>query len=321
VGLFDSLLSLMDSLPEPYDVNQVIYADTLNAIIDAVNTELTYIGQPLLSSVNADETVLASHWASLYSKVTLLANHTGAGYTPLITPRVGDRIAHNYQLLSNINNIQAVRGSAAFQGRTVVHTATNAGRWYNSSIHTHTVVFASGDAAKNFFNNGGQLSMTFAHPNGLGIDNLFYSIANNMGTLILSAPGAGSVKIAGSSYSGLTTVGNAGSSATLLPNSGYYGLTTNDVEIYKKLGPYTYSSLFGNYGLSNVSVTARTNGTQGSNNDNGSTLVFTTTWDQIPNGIATSTNTSVSLTVRYPSSTYVTDTWGNVSVTYIVTSS
>lgn len=304
-----------------YNINAEIDSITLNEIISEVNTQLLYTGQSTLPLVQSGDLVQASEWARLYNKLTLLANHLGAGYTQLTTPQVGDRAAYNYSLISNLNNVVAAKGNASSQGASVSTSANNSGRWYNTSVHTHTVNFVSGDAAKNFFNAGGQLSFTFSHPNGIGINNLFYSIAVNMGTLIMSAPRNGSVLIAGSSYKGLTAYGSAGPSAVFLPTSGYYGLTTTDTLIYKKLGPYTYASSFGNYGLSHVSVTARTNGTQGSNGDNGSSLFFTTTWDQIPNGIGTAPGTNVVLTVKYPSSTYITNTWGTVNVTGIVSSS
>ena len=65
----------------------------------------------------------------------------------------------------------------------------------------------------------------------------------------------------------------------------------------------------------------KTNGTRGSFGDKGNIIYVATKFDQVPNGgstLVSAVGTTASLTIRPPSSTYITNTWGNPSVTYIM---
>jgi hypothetical protein len=71
----------------------------------------------------------------------------------------------------------------------------------------------------------------------------------------------------------------------------------------------------------------KTNGTQGSNGDNGSVITITTVWDEVPNGLAVATGTATTLTVKPPRSTtsspsgYLVNSWGTPTVSGTVTGS
>jgi hypothetical protein len=71
-----------------------------------------------------------------------------------------------------------------------------------SAYFVHTVTFQSGDAARNFFNAGGQLAINFSHPTGTGINSLWNMLAVACGTIVISSNSSGTVRVAGTNYNG-----------------------------------------------------------------------------------------------------------------------
>ena len=92
----------------------------------------------------------------------------------------------------------------------ISNTVTTASTWSSIATWTHTVTFANGNAARYFFNSGGQLKVTCSHPSGTGINLLLNGLASNIGTVVMSAPTSGSITIASTSYNGITKVGGGG---------------------------------------------------------------------------------------------------------------
>jgi len=183
-------------------------------------------------------------------------------------------------------------------------------------VFTHTVTFANGDAARYFFNSGGQLKVTCAHSNSTaGINLLFNNLASNVGTIALSSPTSGAVTISSVSYNGVTKVGGGGNTPTILPNNGYYALTTSNANVFTQLastGPSGYLSTF-------IRVIAKSNGTQGSNGDAGSVITIYTVWDEVPDGLVVGTGSTTTVTAQAPETTYLGNTWGAITVSGTVT--
>ena len=141
---------------------------------------------------------------------------------------------------------------------------------------------------------------------------MFNALATQCGTVVLSAPATGTATIVNNVFNGVTKIGGSGS-PNISRNLGYYGLTTSEQQIFLQR-PISLGAA-GYYVDSYISVTARTNGTQGSNGDNGSVITIKTTWDQVPDGLVVSAGTSTTVAVRYPSASYLpTNTWGTVTV-------
>jgi hypothetical protein len=277
-------------------------------------------GQTALASVATNSKVLASQWASLINTVSSVASHQGTAITAIAAPTTGASMLHLSSLPTNITNVYNGRNNAALQGSTTVTNTVNSSTWFNAVTFTQTVTFASGDAARYFFNAGGQLALTFSHPTGSGINGLFNALGTACGTLVISSPNTGTVSIASIGYNGIQKIGGSGATTTLLPNVGYWGMTTNNQEVFKQFGG-TFQSGGGTYSQNYLSVNVRTNGAQGSNGDNGSSITITTLWDESPNGLTAQAGTTVSLTVRPPSTTYLTNTWGTPSVSGSVSGS
>jgi hypothetical protein len=291
-------------------------ANTLNAVLGVGSGNSGY-GQPTVANVAQYATVSATDWAALINKMTSMANQQGTSITALTAPTSGDRINYLSALSTNLSSIYTRRNFAAAQGSSTPTATTNATAWSSAVTFTHTVSFASADAVRYFFNAGGQIAITLEHPTGTGINSMFNSMATAAGTIVISSPSSGSVTIAGTSYSGVSKIGGSGTASTVNSNVGYYALTTSNQEIFKQAA----SSAPTGYTSSYISVNVRTNGTQGVNGDKGTVLTITTLWDEVPNGLLVSSGTKTTVTVRYPSISYLSNSWGTVSVTGTVTGS
>ena len=292
-------------------------SSNINSVWSTGNGKGGY-GQTAVASVSTNGKVLASQWASLINTVSSVASHQGTAITAITAPTTGSQLVHYSALPTNITNVYTGRNNAAAQGSTSTTNTVNSSTWFNAITFTQTVTFASGDAARYFFNAGGQIALTFNHPTGSGINGLFNALGTACGTLVISSPNSGTVSIASVGYNGIAKVGGSGSTTTLLPNVGYWGMTTTNQEVFKQFGG-TFSSGGGTYSQNYLSVNVKSNGAQGSNGDNGSTITITTTWDEVPNGLTVQAGTTVSLTVRPPSTTYLSNTWGTPTVSGSIT--
>ncbi len=307
---------------EASDFNGLVGSSTtstdgqLNAILGPGNGSKGY-GQTVVPEVLANNQVVYNDWANLVNKTSTVASHQGTAITAVTVPVQGVRIDYTSAIPTNLTSITSSRLNAAAQGTTSSTTTSAGSTWASQLTFTHTVTFSSGDAARYFFNAGGQLALTFSSPSGSGINALMNSLGTACGTIIMSAQSSGSITIASTSYNGITKVGGSGTATTLATNTGYYGLTTTNIEIFKQFASGTPSGYVNSF----ISVNARSNGTQGSKGDNGSVITFTTVWDEVPNGLTVSAGTATTLTVRPPSTSYISNTWGTPTVVGSVTGS
>lgn len=296
--------------------NPVTTSGKLNTVWATGGTNAGY-GQTPVANVAVGNTVAASDWASLVNKTANSATHQGTSITSVTAPTSGGVVTYLSAIPTNLTTIYTNRLNAATQGTTTSNTATYASTWSSAITFTHTVSFANGDAARYFFNSGGQLAITCSHPTGTGINLLLNNLASNVGTVVLSSPTTGSITVAGTSYNGVTKIGGGGNAPTISSNTGYYALTTANANVFTQTastGPAGYLSTF-------VRVIVKSNGTQGTNGDAGSIVTIYTVWDEVPNGLTASSGSATTLTVRPPETTYLSNSWGTISVTGTVSGS
>ena len=289
--------------------NPVTSSGRLNTVWATGGTNAGY-GQTAVANVVVGSTVTASNWASLVNSTANSASHQGTSITSVTAPSAGGTVTFLSAIPTNLTTIYNSRLNAAAQGSTTSNTATRATTWSSAITFTHTATFANGDAARYFFNAGGQLAITCAHPSGTGINLLLNNLASNVGTVVLSSPTSGAVTIAGTSYNGITKVGGGGNAPTISTNTGYYALTTSNVTAFTQTastGPSGYLSTF-------IRVIVQSNGTQGSNGDAGSVITIYTIWDEVPDGLTAAANSATTLTVRPPAVTNISNTWGAVTL-------
>ena len=294
-------------------------------------------GQTALSTVSAAGTVTATQWAGLVNNISSMASHTGTTVTARTAPVAGNTISIFAALNTDLTNITANRGNAAasgttstiFSGTTSKTTSTQGAQLYDpwTITITHTVTFASANAARYFFNAGGLIRLDMSKTStGTTKEDDWNAFAASVGVLYLSGRVISAAQtIAGSSYTGFTRVGGSGSPTVNATTTGWYTLSagaaaTTMFNIQGALYPYT-----GDY----IRVTM-------AKNAGADTLTIVTTWydagdeggnpgqqtsSQISGGTATNSpyssfGTAPAVLCRYvpPSSTYLSASWGTPTV-------
>ena len=288
---------------------------TLNTVWSTGGTTAGY-GQTAVGTVTVAQTVGSAEWANLVNKTSNSASHQGTTITAVTAPTTGGTVAYLSAIPTNLTTIYNSRLNAATQGATSANTATFASTWSAALTFTHTVSFPNGDAARYFFNSGGQIKLTCSNPNSTaGINLLFNNLASNVGTVVMSAPSSGTVALPGGTYNGITKVGGGGTAPTISTNSGYYAMTTANATVFTQTastGPSGYLSTF-------IRVIAKSNGTQGLNGDAGSVVTLYTIWDEVPDGLVVGTGSAVTVTAQAPETTYLANSWGTITIAGSVT--
>ena len=186
------------------------------------------------------------------------------------------------------------------------------------------MTFPSADQARYFFNAGGRIQWRCSKTStGAVADPEWNDLATNLVGTIFITGGTATQNIAGSNYTGTTKSGGTGTPSILATTTGWYDLTTTPVTIYKQFAdtvPYT-----GQYIQIDASINA-----------GATVLTLTTTWvdpggsapatDNISGGTDTAspfsafgTAPATVVTFFYPSTTYLSNTWGVPTVAASVT--
>ena len=290
----------------------VTSSGTLNAVWATGGTNTGY-GQTAEANVAVGDSVTATKWANLVTKTANSASHQGTAISSVTAPAAGGTVTYLSAIPTNLTTIYTSRLNAASQGTTTANTATRATTWQAALTFTHTVTFANANAARYFFNAGGQLKVTCSHANtATSINTLYNGLASNIGTVALSSPITGSITVNGVSFNGITKVGGGGNSPTISTNTGYYALTTSNANVFTQLastGPSSYLSSF-------IRIIAVSNGSPGA------TVTIYTVWDEVPDGLVVGTGSATTVTIVAPETTYLpTASWGTPTVTGTVTGS
>ena len=273
-------------------------------------------GETAVPTVSTSATITATQWATLNNRIASLGSQTGTTITSRTNPVAGDTIGILAALNTDLTNCTTNRGNAVGTGSqytTFSGSTSYTSNWSGTLTFTHTISFASADAARYFFNAGGRFKWEVNKTStGNGGDPEWNDLANTLcGDIFFTGRVNGtSQTIAGTSYTGTQKSGGTGSPNTLATTTGWYQLTTSDTLIYRQ---YADSSPYTN---NNIALYARTA-------SSGTQLVFTTNWvnsegDTTSGGSATgspfsSFGTAPATVVTYfpPSATYLTGAaWG-----------
>jgi hypothetical protein len=294
--------------------NPVTTSNTLNTVWATGGTAAGY-GQSAVPTVSVGGTVAASDWANLVNKTSNSASHQGSSITAVTAPSTGGTVTYLSAIPTNLATVYTNKLNATSQGATSSNTATYGSAWSTGLTFTHTVTFANGDAARYFFNSGGQLKVTVSHPTGTNMNLLLNNLCSNVGTVVLSAPSSGTAVIGGVTYNGVTKIGGGGNAPTISQNSGYFAQTTTNVTCFTQTASTGPSS----YLATNIKVLTKTNGTQGTNGDTGSVYTIYTTWNEVPTGMSATSGSATTLTLVPPETTYIANTWGAITIAGTVT--
>ena len=314
-----------NGLVEATDYNNLVgtspgtTANRLNTVY-AVGGGNSGYGQTALSQVAAGDTVTASNWSNLINNTSKAALHQGSTITSVTAPVAGGTITYLGAVPTNLTTIYTNRLNATAQGTTSSNTQTYGSSWGTSVTFTHLITFTNGDNARYFFNAGGQIAINCSHPAGSGFNGTISGLASAIGTVVLSAPITGTIIIASTNYNGVTKIGGGGNTPTVSTNNGYYALNISNAQIFSQTASSSYYYYYYGYN-GRIRILAKSNGTQGSNNDAGSLITLYTIWDQIPSGLTISAGSATTCVIRPPSTSNITDSWGTVNVTGSVTGS
>ena len=287
-------------------------------------------GQTALSTVSIGGTVTATSWAALVANLATAGQQTNSTLTSRTQPVTGNVIAILANVATDINTITLNRGNAAasgteygvFSGTTSKTTATGSGQAAWTITFTHTVTFASADAARYFWNAGGIVRLKYGKSStGTDADPDWNTLAGQCGSINLTGRVNGAAQtIAAQSYTGTTRLsGSGGTQTTLTTTTGWYNLTGSPTTIFQlnnASAPYTPDFI-------------RTTATATSSTvltlvttwvDNGSSGAGTTA--NITGGTATAspsttiTGTAPTTLVTYlpPSTTYLSASWGTPTI-------
>ena len=299
----------------------------VNNVWGVGSTDTGYGQSTTLATVSAGGTVTATQWASLVNRISSMASHQGTTITARSAPVAGNLIQVLAAVNTDLTNITNARGNAAasgtqftgWTGTSSKTTGTGSGSTAWTITFTHTITWASANAARYFFNAGGRIKWECSKTStGTVADTEWNDLANTLVGDIYITGGTATQTIASVAYTGTTKVGGTGSPNTLATTTGWYDLTTSDTLIYRQFAdtaPYTGQA---------ISINAKTAGS-------GTQLVLTTTWtdpggsgagavDNITGGTATtgiSFGTAPATVVTYfpPSATHLTEaSWGTPTV-------
>lgn len=300
-----------------YALGGLIQATDLNGFVSTGSPNFNNIwstgssdagyGQTAVSTVTAGTTVSFNPWNTLITNMASAAAHQGTTITAITPPVAGNTVAYLSALSTNLTSINNGRLNASAVGTDITTTGTRTTDWGTAvSIpvvtSTITVTFASAAAARYFFNAGGTLRISCSRTLGSGNpqDLAWTQLCTDTGTLALPAVSTAQT-IAGTSFTGFTKIGGAGTPTTYVRN-GYYNLTgtpTTYFQQFSTTGVYTGDNLVMNLSVSSNIVTI--------------SVVFT----DVSSGTAADTVTgslAVTAIARPPSTTNITNSWGTPTV-------
>ena len=257
-----------------------------------------------LSAVSAGNTVQATSWANLVARNTSLANHQGSSITAITQPTAGNTIAAFTALSTNITTTFNNRNNAAGSGSDSTVNSVSTSGWNNSSTLSKTFTFSSENAKRYFFNAGGMIRLSWSRSGGTSStqNTTWSNLLTAAGTLVLTGAAA-SKSIAGTSYTGLTKIGGSGSPTTLVTTEGAYALNGTPSLNFKQVpsAPYGANEIEVSYSTSATVITIYTDLSD----------------DYAPPDPGSPDNVDGTLTqvstIRYPSTTYLSNTWGTVT--------
>lgn len=219
----------------PKSEGNVIYAADYNSIQSATEFLLgtgladSGYGQTITSAqTTGGAKVTVSQWNNLRSDLLKIRQHqTGVDQAanlsiPTTDLLIDDAFANQYKDFGNVCNTNRLT-IAANQGTLsdLFTPATRTTAWNGVITHTVTVTFASSNAARFFFNAGGQFRFSASRSGGT------VSNKNTAWTTMLSDMGTITFNSSGTNYSG-------SGATTVATTTGWYGINTSNTTVFLK---------------------------------------------------------------------------------------
>lgn len=154
--LDDQYIAFASSSSAPYGYNH--FAGTGSGVYG--------LGQTALGLVNAGDTITAAQWNSLFTAMANIANHTNDTLTSTGAVTAGDTIAVKAALEADLATLAAsvaagCPNATALSTSTALQTVTTASEgWDSTATQEVSITWASADAMRFYFNQGGKVRIT-----------------------------------------------------------------------------------------------------------------------------------------------------------------
>jgi hypothetical protein len=295
-------------LIEATDYNNLINGtNQLNRVWGVGDGDAGY-GQTAVGTVAAAATVTATQWATLINTLNSARNHQSGVGSGITAVTAGQTINHLSTLQTQVNTAFTNRGLFAAQGSTTTGTnnATNPTAGATSAFNYFrdtNVTFSSANAARYFFNAGGQINFVCSATSGLN-----NTRSNTLRDMINQVGGVGA-------FRNTTNTGRTGTGGTIVTNNtsfGYRNLTASAQTIVD-------NDVSGTYSAHDVKIQAFTNTLDTTNGSRGASVVFrlllaASADDSFGGGINLTVN--VRADIVFPSTTHLTNVWGTPTITF-----
>jgi len=280
------------------------------AYVMGVGTGATGYGQTItaINTVAAAGSVTATQWSGMLTLLNgALGHQSGAGAVLSGNYTAGQTITYFANVATAVTTINTNAALYAAQGATVTganfDVTVTSSTGLSSYTVDRTVTFASADAARYFFNAGGQLNLrlTTVNSTDTGSENSFNRLVTGLG---------------GVAFRNTANGGRTGSGITLNTNNTALGYRTNTVNTPQTIVQVTDTTA--SYTASTGYLQVYTSSADTTNGSVGLNVVFRTvysitdkTWDD---GLSLTYRMAVDIV--YPESTYLTtNAWGTPTIT------
>lgn len=278
----------------------------INSVWGTGNGALGYGQNTALTAVAAESVITATQWSTLIGRLNSILTHQSGAGSGITLPTAGATIAYISTLQTGVTNAFNNKASYASQGSTLTGSnfdvTISSTTGLTSYTTDRTVTFASANAARYFFNAGGQLNLRLSTLNSTdnGSESSFARLVTGLG---------------GVGFKNTTNTGRTGSGITLNINNTAWGYRNNVFNNANHLVQVTDTTA--SYTASTGYIQVYTSSNDTTNGSNGLNVIFRTvysitdkTWDD-----------SMSLTYRmavdivYPETTNLTSSpWGTPTV-------
>jgi hypothetical protein len=258
----------------------------------------------------ATDTVTATQWATLINRLNSVRSHQTTSPTGIIAVTAGQRIDHLSTLQTEVNTAFTNRGSFGAQGSTLTGATDSTNPFTNSTagmsyFRDTNVTFSSANAARYFFNAGGQINFVCsASNNGISNDrnNTMVNMINQVGGL--------------TAFRNTTNGGRSGTGGTIVTNNTNFGYRNL---VFNSGTTLVDNDIAGTYSAHNVGILVFSQSNDTTNGSNGNSFVFRLFFS-LPNDDAFGGNFNIILNVRadivFPSTTHLTNVWGTPTITF-----
>ena len=240
-------------------------AGTIKYVWDVGNGAFGY-GQGAISVVSAAGTVTATQWSTMLNALNRSLQHqsgAGASLGP-VNYTAGSTIIYFANVNTSVTTINTNAALYTAQGTTTTGSnfddaVSTAAALTAQAYGTRTVTFASANAARYFFNAGGQLNYVVSTPTaaGVGRNADFVGLIGGLG---------------GWGQRNTTATGRTGTGQTVNTNSTTFGYRNNAVNTWTSVVAIT--STASTYTSDTADIQVQTNSADTTNGANGLTVQF-----------------------------------------------